>query len=271
MSSQPFPLRISLAQMDVRLGAPEANLRQAAEYAAEAARRGSHVLLLPELWGSGYALERAAELAAPLDRGLFAASASLAQQHRMAIGGSLLESADGKVYNTFALFGPEGNLLAAYRKIHRFGPMEEDRYLEAGDAPALAQTPWGLCGLAVCYDVRFPELFRVYAAAGAPLLLLAAEWPRSRIGHWRTLLQARAIENQCFVAAVNRAGESNGETFGGHSLALDPWGKILAEGGEAPTLLTADFPLEEAAAARQQLPALRDRRPQAYRLPQDAV
>ncbi len=149
--------------------------------------------------------------------------------------------------------------------------MEEDRYLEAGRAPVLAQTPWGVCGLAVCYDLRFPELFRVYAAAGAPLMLLVAEWPRRRIEHWRALLRARAIENQCFVAAVNRTGESRGEAFGGHSLALDPWGETLVEGGGAPALLTVDIPLEKAAAARERLPALRDRRPQAYHLPQDGV
>ncbi|GAB4531325.1 MAG: carbon-nitrogen family hydrolase [Anaerolineales bacterium] len=260
-------LKISLAQMDVHLGAPDENLRQAARQAAEASRRGSHLLLLPELWGSGYALERASALAAPLDAGLFAEMSALARQHHLAIGGSLLEHTSAGVYNTFALYDADGKLLTAYRKIHRFGLMEEDRYLQAGSTPVIAQTPWGKAGLAICYDLRFPELFRTYALADVPLVLLAAEWPIQRLEHWRTLLRARAIENQCFVAAVNRVGKSKGETFGGHSVVLTPWGESLLEGGTAPALLTVDLDLAEVAAARKRLPALQDRRPQAYALP----
>ncbi len=260
-------LKISLAQMDVHLGEPEENLQQATAYAAEAAQQGSQLLLLPELWGSGYALERAAELSAPLGEGLFAQSALLARRYHLAIGGSLLERTPQGIYNTFALYDAEGTLLTAYRKIHRFGLMEEDRYLQAGEAPKIAKTPWGQAGLAVCYDLRFPELFRTYALEDVTLMLLVAEWPLARLTHWRTLLRARAIENQCFVAAVNRVGESKGETFGGHSVVLTPWGESLVEGDTTSTLLTAELDLREVASARQRLPALQDRRPQAYHLP----
>ncbi len=251
--------------METRLGAPEENLRRAEAWAAEAARRGSDLLLLPELWGSGYALEQAAALAAPLGGGLFAEMAALARRYRLALGGSLLEAAEG-VYNTFALYAADGSLLAAYRKIHLFGPMGEDRYLKAGLRPVLTETPWGKTGLAVCYDLRFPELFRLYTLEGAEIVLLCAEWPLSRIEHWRILLRARAIENQCFVAAVNRAGESQGARLGGHSAVLNPRGEALVEGGSAPLLLTVDVALEEVSLARQRFPALRDRRPEAYRL-----
>lgn len=259
------PLRISLAQMDIHRGVPQENLQRAAALSAEAARRGSHLLLLPELWGSGYSLKRAAELAAPLGEGLFAEVSALARRHKMALGGSLLEADGESVYNTFALYGADGSLLAAYRKIHRFGPMGEDRYLEAGAHPVTAKTPWGLTGLAVCYDLRFPELFRGYALAGVSLVLIVAEWPVPRIAHWRTLLQARAIENQYFVAAVNRVGEESGQTFGGHSGVLTPWGEYLLEAGTAPALLTVDVPLDEVPRARQSFPTLADRRPEAYR------
>ncbi len=253
---------VSLGQMDVHLGNPQENLQQAAAFAAEAARRGSDLLLLPELWGSGYALERADGLASPLDAGLFAEMGALARQHALYVGGSLLERAETGVYNTFGLYAPDGRRVAAYRKIHRFGPMDEDRYLAAGNAPILAPLPWGRAGMAVCYDLRFPELFRAYSGAGAEMLFLVAEWPRVRLEHWRTLLRARAIENQCFVFAVNRSGESKGEVFAGHSMVLDPWGETVLEGGAASGLFTVAVSLDEVAAARRRLPALKDRQPQ---------
>ncbi len=265
MTSTP-PLRITLAQMDVHHGAPQENLQQAADLCTEAARRGSQLCLLPELWGSGYSLKRAAELASPLGEGLFAEMSALARRHRMALGGSLLEAVGGRVYNTFALYAADGSLLASYRKIHRFKPMKEDRYLEAGAQAVVAETPWGLTGLTVCYDLRFPELYRGYALAGASLVLVVAEWPVPRIAHWRTLLQARAIENQYFVAAVNRVGEEGGQTFGGHSGVLTPWGEYLLEAGTAPALLTVDVPLDEISRICETFPTLPDRRPETYRL-----
>jgi len=255
-------------QMDCLLGEPARNFERAAVHVAEAARRGSQLVLLPELWSTAYALERAPELAGPLARGPgdgpFGCVAALAQQHGVWLGGSLLEERGGRYYNCLALYGPDGQLHAAYRKLHLFRLMQEEQHLAAGEEAVLAETPWGKTGLAICYDLRFPELFRRYALAGARLLILPAEWPHPRREHWRTLLRARAIENQCFVAACNRVGTTGSNTFFGASALIDPWGETLIEGGEGEMVLTATVDLAAVDSVRQRIPVFADRRPDAY-------
>ena len=263
-------LRVALLQMDIALGDPTANLQTAEAWVAQAARQGADLALLPELWATGYDLARAATLADPLDAGAFAALARWARSYGLAVGGSHLERTPRGVANTFALYGPDGARWGVYRKIHLFGPMAEGRYLIPGEAVTLANTPWGPLGLAVCYDLRFPELFRLQAAAGARLLLLVAEWPQQRMDHWHILLRARAVENQAFVAAVNRVGHEGDTVFGGGSSVVSPHGKLLARLARDPDLLLVSLDLSQADALRQGLfSPLRDRRPQAYRLAGD--
>ena len=258
-------LRVALGQMDIVLGDPAANLRVVQELAANAAG-GAELLLLPELWGSGYDLQRADELADELNTGLFVSVAALARHYRLAICGSLLEwdAEEARAYNTATLYDADGALRGRYRKIHRFGLMDEDRYLGAGDdAPVLA-TPWGDTALAVCYDLRFPELFRRYTLDGARVVLLPSEWPVQRIEHWRTLVRARAIENQCFVVACNRVGADRANMFGGCSAAVDPWGSVLVEGTAEAALLHATLDLDLVDDARARIPVWNDRRPELY-------
>ena len=255
-------LTLALLQTEVALGNPRANLTQAEPWIARLAAQGAEIALLPELWATGYALERAASLADPLGQGVFAAMARWAQTYGLAVGGSHLERTSAGVYNTFALSGPDGTLWSAYRKIHLFGPLAEARYLSAGDRVVVAPSPWGPLGLAICYDLRFPEIFRLQAVAGARLLLLVAEWPRERIDHWHVLLRARAVENQAFVAAVNRVGQA----FGGGSSVVSPKGKLLGRLAAQPDALLLTIDLGRADALRQGFSPLRDRRPEAYRL-----
>ncbi len=257
-------MRVSIAQFDVKRGAPRENLAVVRELAGEAASRCSDVLLLPELWGSGYDLERAEHDATGLEEGLFAEVADLAATYRLYVYGSLLSNIHGRPTNTGVLFGPDGRVVAEYSKLHLFRLMDEDRWLAPGPRPALAETPWGLAGLAICYDLRFPELFRGYALAGARLFFVVAQWPRARLDHWRTLLRARAIENQAFVLACNRVGETDGTPFGGHSAIIGPWGDIVAEAGSAPLLLTADVQVEAVEQVRRTIPVFEDRRPDVY-------
>jgi predicted amidohydrolase len=236
---------------------------------AEAAQRGSDLVLLPELWSTAYALDRAAELSSPLaanpaDGGWFGRVGALAHAHKIWLGGSLLEARNGGHYNCFALYDPDGCLRAAYRKTHLFRLMDEEKYLGAGEETVLLDAPWGQTGLAICYDLRFPELFRRYALAGARLILLPAEWPHPRREHWRTLLRARAIENQCFVAACNRVGTTGSNTFIGASALIDPWGETLIEGGEAEMVLTGTLDLAQVDAVRRRIPIFADRRPELY-------
>lgn len=257
-------LTLSLGQMDIALGQPDVNLERVREWTREAARRGSALALFPELWSTSYADEHLARLADPLGEGLFAQLSELARGERIAIGGSVLERRDGRLYNTFALYGGDGSLQAVYRKVHLFRLMGEDRWLAPGDRLELVETEWGMTGLGICYDLRFPEMFRRYALAGARLILLPAEWPAARAYHWQTLLRARAIENQTFVAACNRVGLLRGESFGGRSAVIDPWGEALVEGGGSETLLTAEIDLDKVDEVRGQIRVFEDRRPDVY-------
>lgn len=263
---------ITLVQMDCALGKPAANFARAETMIAQAAQRGSDLVVLPELWSTAYDLEHAAAHASPLARragepGWFGRLAALAQTYGVWLTGSLLEAQpDGRFYNCMALYAPDGSLAAVYRKIHLFRLMEEEIYLGPGQESTLVDLPWGKTGLAICYDLRFPELFRGYALQGAQLMVLPAEWPHPRRAHWRTLLRARAIENQCFVAACNRVGSSKGSAFFGASAVIDPWGEMLVEGGEAEMLLTVTVDLGQVDAVRRKIPVFADRRPELYSL-----
>ncbi len=258
-------LNISLAQLAFEFGDIESNIARAAAQIAEAAGRGSDLVLLPELWASGYDLPNWARYATPLDEGVFARLSTLARQHSIAIGGSLLEADQGRAYNTLALIGSDGALWGSYRKIHLFRLLEEEKYLAAGDHLGLVEAPWGPTGLGICYDLRFPEMFRPYAVRGAKLVLVVAEWPVTRIAHWRALLKGRAIENQIFVAAVNKVGESQGVRLGGGSMIVDPWGEVCVEGDDREGLLTAEIDLRQADKARRFIPVFKDRREDIYR------
>ena len=257
-------LTLSLVQMEFQFGDVEANFARAEAQISEAAGRGSDLVLLPELWASGYDLPHWERYAAPLGEGSFARLAALAKNNHIAIGSSLLEAKAGAAYNTFALYGPEGQTWGIYRKIHRFRLLEEEKWLGAGDQLILAESLWGPVGLSICYDLRFPELFRPFALAGSRLVLIVSEWPERRVAHWAKLMQARAIENQLFVAGVNKVGESQGVKLGGRSAVIDPWGIPLVEGADTQTLLTAEIDLREADKARRYIPVLQDRRPEIY-------
>lgn len=255
-------MRIALGQMDVLAGCPEENWARAGLLAQESARRGVQLLLLPELWLSGFDLEHAPAHARDWEVTWRACLLDLARSTGVAIGGSVLAVDDvGRPANTALLFSAQGRELAAYRKVHLFAPMREKEYLSPGDAAPVFDLSWGRTALAVCYDLRFPELFRCFSRQGAALVLLPAQWPLRRVEHWQVLLRARAIENQCFLAAVNRVGrDAAGTVYAGRSAVVGPWGQVLVEGGEGEELLLADVDLEEVARVRAQFPALEDRR-----------
>ena len=264
---------ISLAQMHIKLGQVQANLSIAARWIEEAARRGSQLIVLPELWSSGYDLENAAEYADELHSGLFAELSRLAERHQIAIFGSLLEQRGGRVTNSAAYHEADGRIMGVYRKIHLFRLFEEDKWLNEGNSLLVMDLDWGAVGASICYDLRFPELYRRYAVEDAArVILVCAEWPLVRVAHWRALLIARAIENQCFIVAVNSCGETGGTVFGGHSMIVDPWGRVVIEAGESEALLTAAIDLDEVQRVRETIPIFEDRRPDVYsrRLPRQA-
>ncbi|MDY6875239.1 MAG: nitrilase-related carbon-nitrogen hydrolase [Chloroflexota bacterium] len=259
-------LTIALAQMDIHTARPEDNLARARNFAAQAHEASADLLLLPELWLHGYDLERAGEWAAPLGEGGFAQMAALASEFGLHLAGSLLERHTGGVSNTAVLYAPDGALLGSYRKIHLFRLMQEHHYLTPGDHATLCPTPWGPVGLAICYDLRFPELFRAMALAGAVLFLVPAQWPVRRVEAWFLLARARAVENELIVTACNRVGSDDQVEFPGRSCVVDPWGHVLVEGDDRERLLVAQTDLREISKARRYLTIYQDRRPDAYRV-----
>lgn len=259
-------LTISLAQMEIALGNPAANLQKAAEWTAEAARRGSDLIVFPEMWTTGCDWANIQTLAPQQDE-VLAQVAALAKQHQIWLNGSMLALDEaGQPANTSILFDPTGQAAGLYRKIHLFGVMDEDQHLAPGQQLTAVETAWGQSGLAICYDLRFPEMFRTYALNGVNMVYLPAEWPHPRLAHWQTLLRARAIENQMYIVATNAVGSDGTYHFFGHSAIIDPWGNAILEGGEAEVLLTAAIETDKVAEIRQKIPVFKDRRPDLYRL-----
>lgn len=259
-------IKVALIQMDIALGQPEVNRQRGAELVRQAAGEGAGLILLPEMWTTGYCLpDLAGGHADRLGEPTGALLASLARETGAYIAGSVADEREGRVYNLATIFGPQGDLLAAYDKVHLVPMMQEPQYLSPGNRLTLAGLGGVKAGVAICYDLRFPELFRSLTLAGAELFLLPAEWPAQRLHHWRTLCMARAIENQCFLLACNRVGADGANRFPGHSLVVDPFGEVLAEGGEGEEIVHAEIDLAQVAAVRERIPSLRDRRPELYR------
>jgi predicted amidohydrolase len=259
-------LTISLAQMDLVLGDPAANLQKAEAWTAEAARRGSDLIVFPEMWTTGCDWPRIKELSTRQDETINAVG-ELAKKYRVWLNGSMLAlDENSQPTNTSILFDPQGQQAGVYRKIHLFGVMNEDEHLAAGQHLTTVETSWGQSGLAICYDLRFAEMFRTYALSGVNMVYLPAEWPNPRLAHWRTLLRARAIENQMFMIGVNRVGNDGTYSFFGHSAIIDPWGNAVVEGGESEILLTATIETDMVAEVRQKIPVFKDRRPELYKL-----
>jgi predicted amidohydrolase len=236
------------------------------------------LVVLPELWPQGgFAYQRwqpdAQTLDGPVVQALRAAVARLGAVTHL---GSLVERAtDGRLYNTSVLCGPDGTVLTTYRKIHRFGFGAGEASLLTPGAevvtaplPMAGQSPGGgsapapgpRVGLATCYDLRFPELFRALLDAGALLVAVPAAWPAARVDHWRLLVRARAVEEQVVMVACNTAGTHAGLTMGGSSLVVDAWGRVLVEAGTGPEVCTVEVDLADVERVRAELPVLADRR-----------
>ncbi len=259
------PFTLALGQMPVALGVARRNVTRGVRVIAEAADRGAQLLLLPELWASGFDLARAEEHAEFAEQEVVPAVAAAAREQGIWVLGSLLLPAPrGGVANTAVLAGPPGVHPVRYAKIHLFPPMDEVRHLVPGSDAPLLPLPWCDAGVLVCYDLRFPELCRAYALRGAAIVLVTAQWPAVRASDWRTLLRARAIENQCYVAGCNRVGQSGDTRFGGHSAVVDPSGVTLVEDGSRSVVLTARIDPTRVNEARHSLPVLANRRPDVY-------
>jgi predicted amidohydrolase len=254
----------------------EVNLASAGDLVAAAAGGGARLVALPEVFAWRGPQEREPRVAEPLAGRIGTFASGLARRLGIwLVAGSILETdeeaaAAGRCYNTTALFSPQGTLAASYRKIHLFDvdiegriQVRESKTRLAGNSPCCVDTELGRIGIAICYDLRFPELFRGLAAAGAEIVVMPSAFtaPTGR-AHWHTLVRARAIENQCYVIAPNQFGASAmGFENYGHSLIVDPWGDVMADAGPGgPRVVSAELSDALLSRVRSELPALSHRR-----------
>ena len=229
---------------------------------------GYDLIVLPELWyAGGFSYRQWPEYAQALDGPVAQELSALAASLGCVLhGGSIVERGpvgpEGKyLWNTSLVFGPDGSLLASYRKIHRFGfAVGEPSLMEAGSAVVTMPFFGTVAGLSTCYDLRFPELYRAQLDAGATVFLIPAAWPLARVSHWSTLLRARAIEDQCLVIACNTAGTHANSAMGGHSAVISASGEVLAEAGTSEEVLSVEVALDDVARIRSDFPVLKDRR-----------
>ncbi|WP_073950721.1 carbon-nitrogen family hydrolase [Streptomyces kebangsaanensis] len=255
-------MRASLIQIAVDEGeSVESRRRRVAALVREQA--GADLVVLPELWTTGaFAFEEFGREAEPLEGPTYETMAKAASDAGVWLhAGSIPErDSEGILYNTSLVLTPSGDLAAAYRKIHRFGfDKGEAVLMGAGRDLVTVRLPDTTLGLATCYDLRFPELFRGLVDAGAQTLVVPAGWPERRRAHWTLLARARAVEDQAFVLACSTAGTHAGVPQAGHSIVVDPWGEVLAEAGHDEEVLTVDFDPAEVATTRDRFPALKDR------------
>jgi predicted amidohydrolase len=260
--------RVALLQMQTGNDLAQ-NLHALKSMTREAARNGAQLVLTPEytlmMDGSGRVMR---ERALPADGGsALAELQALAREHSVwLLAGSLtLRTEAERIANRSYLLAADGRVAASYDKIHMFDAtlpdgkvIRESSAYCPGDRAVVAETPWGKLGLTVCYDLRFPQLYRALAKAGALYLTIPSSFQRATGKfHWHTLIKARAIENACFVFAPAMCGEHPGNrTTYGHSLVVDPWGEVLADGGEAAGIVYADIDPARVAHVRSMLPCL---------------
>lgn len=254
-------MRVCSIQLAIQQDRPKpATLRHVLDLVEQA--RGCDLILLPELWPTGYfAFERYVEDSEPIDGPTVQALQVKARAlNAHVFMGSFVERVEKNLYNTSLLLGPQGQVLGRYRKMHLFGHQsQESRLLRRGEEVVVAPTPWGNAGLSICYDLRFPELYRRMVDQEAELFLVCSAWPRARLESWRLFNRARAHENLAFLFSCNAAGEDRGQIGGGHSLFVDPLGRVIAEGGDGECLVTAEVDPEMVAQVRKEFPALNDR------------
>ncbi|MEN6566435.1 MAG: carbon-nitrogen family hydrolase [Veillonellales bacterium] len=259
-------MKVALIQMDIALGDVEANRRKAMTLIQAGLQQQAKLLVLPELWTTGYILDQLTTLGESDNGPTVQMLQTVAKENQVEImTGSIAEIRDGKIYNTAYAINNKGNIVNKYSKIHLVPMMDEEKFLTPGDHRSLFDLSFGKAGAIICYDLRFTELSRALAVDGCQALFIPAEWPDIRGKHWRILNMARAIENQMFIIAVNRVGKDPNNTFFGHSLLIDPWGDILAEGSETEEqVIVADVDFSIVDTIRQQIPVFADRRPQYY-------
>lgn len=257
-------MNVAAIQLDVGVDeTTDERIARVSRIVREEAAASADVVMLPEMWLRGwFDFDLYPEIAQSADGPAAQAMSALAAETGVVlVAGSIVERDGDDLFNTALVFDRDGSPLATYRKIHLFSfeTARESEVVSGGTDIVTFDIDGARAGLSICYDLRFPELYRRQMEDGAELLLIVSAWPFPRIEAWRTLLRARAIENQAALVACNAAGRQSANRYGGHSAAYDAWGERLAELDAEPGVLRATIDLESVRAARAAFPALRDR------------
>ena len=263
-------IQMAAVQMEITAGRPDENIARAIWLVGHAVADGAQVVVLPELFITGFDYECAAAFPQRRTDACLRELRAIAKHNSVVIvAGSVVTRAKGShersvrsktstksLHNTCHIIGSDGRTKAVYHKLHPFPLMDEDLHFRPGTALAVANTRFGTIAPCICFDIRFPEVTRRLALSGAQILAVPAEFPHPRLHHWYALLRARAIENQVFVIAANRVGRDRTGDFFGHSMIVSPTGELVAEAGEDEAVLMGLIDLGEVESARKAIPCL---------------
>ncbi len=268
--------KIAVCQMEV-VDKKDINLDNAVSMINEAAKGGAGIVVLPEMFNTPYDTGKFAAYSEPShnSRSLQVVSEAARTSDVYLIAGSIPESCNGKIYNSSFIFDRTGKIIDTHRKIHLFDidipdsiTFNESDIITAGNKITVVETEYCKIGVAICYDIRFPELFRLMGLAGAELIVVPGAFNMTTgPAHWETLIRARAIDNQVYVAAASPSTNKNLPYVAyGHSTIVDPWGNIMAMAGGSEKIIFADIDLGYINKVRKELPVLKNRRNDIYNL-----
>ena len=256
-------MRLALAQMEPLWEDKQGNWKASLAFLHQAKEQKADFIVFPEMSMTGFSMHPEKIGEDRQNSETLAFFREKAKEFELYIGIGYVEYREPKSYNSFAIISPKGEILADYQKIHPFTFGTESVHYKGGDAiveclvKEFTVTPF------ICYDLRFPEIFQI-ASERSQLIVVPANWPSERLEHFQILLKARAIENQCYVAGINRVGHARTLSYNGGSMIVDPYGKVLAEAKDGETLVVADLDLELVERYREEFPAKKDRRKSLY-------
>ncbi|EKE04791.1 MAG: hypothetical protein ACD_20C00003G0018 [uncultured bacterium] len=266
-------VRVLGIQITPEIGNKEANLKKIENHMEQNSWFQPDLIVLPEVFNSGVGQGKLLQnMAEPVSGGATTElMANMASKYKTNIiaGSYIEEGTDGKFRNTSIVFNRSGEIIGKYNKIHMFSyyGSNEGEFITPGTCSTVVETDIGKIGLSVCYDLRFPELYRSLTYAGAQIIVCPAAWPYPRLEHWLTLNKARAIENQVYFIAVNQVGKTNGARVNlGHSMIIDPWGDVITSVGDAEGVMMAEIDLDTVKKLREEFPVLNDRNLNAYQV-----
>ncbi len=262
-------MKISICQMEIIPGNPEENMQKVKEWVQkEVENTKPDLIVLPEMWTTSYTLEEIHLHADQDGKTIVPFLQNLSKIHTINIvGGSFANNVDGEIYNTAVVINRAGEVVYQYDKVHLVPMLNEPLYLAGGKkVPEVFELDGVKMGLIICFDLRFTEIIRPLALEGAEVLFVVAEWPITRIHHWKNIQITRAIENQMFVVSCNNVGTYKNDTFGGTSMVVNPWGETLIEGSDSKEeSLSISIDVKEALDARSRVPVFTSRVPELYK------